>query len=135
MGTRSKGSGMQRYDVLASNSQITLLSKLLKLKHRNVHDYEYNVMCIGLTCNKTQESRSSHVLLIATVSSTVVVLFILTFAAGVACGYYFLRRRYKQSSSSNRPDVNTLPSAVEHQEQGLKLIENVAYGSAKPMNH
>jgi hypothetical protein len=28
-------------------------------------------------------------------------------------------------------DVNALSSAVEHQEQGLELIENVAYGSAK----
>ena len=72
---------------------------------------------------------------------------VLPLATGVACGYYFMwRRRRKQSSSSNQPieplyeDVilNALPqtSAVEyHQEQGLELKENVAYGTAKPMTH
>jgi hypothetical protein len=78
----------------------------------------------------------------AAVSSTVTVLAIsiLTLATGVACGYYFVRR--KQSSLSNQlteplyDDVNVLPTAVEHQEQGLELTENVAYyGSAKPMTH
>ena len=94
------------------------------------------------------ESRSSHVLLTAAVSSTVVFLMIsvLTLATGVVCGYYFVRRRCKQSSSSNQPTeplyddviLNTLsqPSAVEHHlEQGLELTENVAYGTAKPMTH
>jgi hypothetical protein len=90
------------------------------------------MLCVGLNFNKTQESRFSHdiVLLIATVSSTITVaFFILTFSAGIACGYYFLRRRYKMSSSSSQPtepiydDVNALPAAVEHQEQGLELIK------------
>ena len=31
-------------------------------------------------------------------------------------------------------DVNVLPSAVEHQEQGLELRENVAYGPSKSMD-
>jgi hypothetical protein len=102
------------------------------------------MLCVGLNFNKTQKSRSSHdiVLLIATVSSTVTVaFFILTFSAGAACGYYFVRQRRKQSSLSNQPteplydDVNAVPAAVEHQEQGLELTENVAYGSAKPMTH
>ena len=69
---------------------------------------------------------------------------VLILATGVACGYYFMRRRRrKQSSSSNQPTeplyndviLNALPqpSAVEHhQEQGLELTENVAYGTAKP---
>jgi hypothetical protein len=70
-----------------------------------------------------------------------VAISILTLATGVAWCYYFVRQRRKQSSSSNQPteplyeDVNVLPAAVEHQEQGLELIENVAYGSAKPMTH
>ena len=87
------------------------------------------------------ESRTSHEILTAAVSSTVAFLVtsVLTLATGIACGYYFmLRRRCKQSSSSNQPteplyeDVNPLPSAVEHQEHGLELKENVAYGTAKP---
>jgi CHASE3 domain sensor protein len=82
--------------------------------------------------------------LIAAVSSSVVaflVISVLTLATGAACGYYFVRQRLKQSSSSNQPteplydDVNALPTAVEHQEQGLELTENVAYGSAKTMLH
>jgi hypothetical protein len=96
---------------------------------------------VGLDRN---ESRSSHVLLTAAVSASVVaflVISVLILAAGVACDYYFVRQRRKQSSSSSQPteplyeDVNTLPTAVEHQEQGLELIENVAYGSAKTMIH
>jgi membrane protein implicated in regulation of membrane protease activity len=99
---------------------------------------EYNYLTfVGL------ESRSSRVLLTAAVSSSVVTFLVLTLAAGVACGYYFVRQRHKQSSSSNQSteplydDVNTLPTAVEHahQEQGLELTENVAYGSAKPMTY
>jgi hypothetical protein len=52
-----------------------------------------------------------------------------------------MRQRRKQSFSSNKPteplyeDVNAVPTAVEYQEQGLELTENVAYGSAKPMTH
>ena len=66
---------------------------------------------------------------------------VLISAAVVACGYYFARRRRKQSSSSSQPteplyeDVNPLPSAVEHQEHGLELTENVAYGTTKSMTH
>ena len=105
-----------------------------------------SLIFVGLDLNKTQESRSSHVPLTAAVSSSVaafLVISILTSANGVACGYYFMRRRRrKQSSSSSQSmeplyeDVilNALPqtSAVEHQEQGLELKENVAYGTAKP---
>ena len=90
-----------------------------------------------------QESRISHEILTAAVSSTIsfLVISVLTSATGVACGYYFMRRqRRKQSSSliTNQPmeplyeDVNPLPSVVEHQENGLELTENVAYGTAKP---
>ena len=68
---------------------------------------------------------------------------ILTLATGVACGYYFMwRRRRKQSSLLNQPmeplyedvilNVLPQPSAVEHQEEGLELKKNVAYGTAKP---
>ena len=87
------------------------------------------------------ESRTSHEILTAAVSSTIsfLMISILTSATGVACGYYFMRRRRKQSSSSNQPteplyeDVNPLTSAVKHHlEQGLELKENVAYGTAKP---
>ena len=74
---------------------------------------------------------------------TFLVISVLTLATGIACGYYFMqRRRHKQSSLSNQPmplyeDVilNVLPqasAAVEHQEQGLELKENAAYGIAKP---
>jgi uncharacterized protein HemX len=97
---------------------------------------------LGLDLNETQETRSSHdIILTAAVSSTVVtflVISVLTIATG---GYYFVRRRHKESSSSSQPpeplydDVNALPTAVEHQEQGFELTENVAYGSAKPMIH
>ena len=101
---------------------------------------------VGLDLNKTQdvESRTSHEILTAAVSSSVVaflVISILILATGVACDYYFVRQRRKQSSSSNQPteplheDVNALPSAVEHQEQGLELTENVAYGATKPMHN
>ena len=87
------------------------------------------------------KSRTSHEILTAAVSSTIsfLVISVLTLATGVACGYYFVRRRRKQLiSSSNQPteplyeDVNPLPSAVKHQEHGLELKENVAYGTATP---
>ena len=105
-----------------------------------------SLIFVGLDLNKTQESRSSRALLIAAVSSSIVAfLVILTSATGVACGYYFMRRRRrKQSPSSSQPmeplyeDVilNALPqpSAVEHQEQGLELKENVAYETTKPID-
>ena len=95
---------------------------------------------IGLDLEKTEESSSPNVLTVA-VSTTVaafLVFSLLTFVAGFVCGHYF-GRKYKQSSSSlNQPvplyeDVNVLPSAVEHQEQGLELTENVAYGPSKSM--
>ena len=68
----------------------------------------------------------------------VLVIFLLIFITGFVCGHYF-GRKYKQSSSLNQPvplyeDVNVLPSAVEHQEQGLELRENVAYGPSKSIN-
>ena len=104
-----------------------------------------SLFLVGLDRNSTQdlESRMSHEILTAAVSSSVVaflMISILTLATGVAYGYYFVRRRRKQSSSSNQPmeplyDDVILPqtSAVEHhQEQGLELKDNVAYGTAKP---
>ena len=93
---------------------------------------------VGLDLDNTEESSSPNVLT-AAISSTVaafLVISVLTFVAGFACGHHF-GRKYKQSSSSlNQPmplyeDVNVLPSAVEHQEQGLELRENVAYGPTK----
>ena len=84
--------------------------------------------------------------LAAAVSSTVVVFLvisILTFIIGFMFGHYFQiwDRKYEDSpkktqvsSQSATPvyeDVDVLPSAVEHQEQGLKLKENVAYGPSK----
>ena len=102
-----------------------------------------SLIFVRLDLNKTQESRSSPVLLTAAVSSTVsfLVISVLTSATGIACGYHFMRRRRcKQSSSSSQPteplyDDVILPqaSAVEHHlEQGLELKENMAYGTAKP---
>jgi hypothetical protein len=98
---------------------------------------------VDLDLNKTQESRSSDgIILITAVSSSVVTFLVISIlillATGFAC---FVRRRYKQSPSSSQPteplyeDVNVLPAAVEHQELGLELIENVTYGSAKPKTH
>ena len=75
-------------------------------------------------------------------SSTVaafIVISLLTIFAGSICGYCFVRRRGKRSPSSSQPvplyeDVNVLPrAAVEHQEQGLEMRENVAYGTQEPM--
>ena len=92
---------------------------------------------VGLE-EKIEESRSANVFLV-TVSSVVVaflIISLLMFVTGFVCGLYF-GRKYKQSSSSLTPpvplyeDVNVLPSAVEHQEQGLELKENVAYGPSK----
>ena len=57
------------------------------------------------------------------------VISLLTFIAGC----HFFGQKCKQSFSSlNQPvslyeDVNVLPSAMEHLEQGLELKENVAY--------
>ena len=69
---------------------------------------------------------------------------ILTLIAGFASGYYFRGRKCNESSiktqDSRTPsqpavplyeDVDTIPSALEHQEQGLELKENVAYGPSK----
>ena len=95
---------------------------------------------VGLDLEKTEESSSLNVLTVA-VSSTVaafLVISFLTFVAGFVCGHYF-GRKYKQPSSSlNQPvplyeDVNVPSNAVEHQEQGLELRENVAYGPSKSM--
>ena len=54
------------------------------------------------------------------------------FVAGFVCGHYFGRKYAVQPSSSSQPvhpyeDVNVLPRAVEHQEQGLQMIENASY--------
>ena len=101
-----------------------------------------SLIFVGLDLNKTQdvESRTSHEILTAAVSSSVafLVISILILATGVACGYYFVRRRGKQSNQPTEAryeDVNALPSAVEHQEQGLELKENVAYGTAKRVTY
>ena len=86
--------------------------------------------------------------LVVAVSSTVIVFLvisIMTLIGGFVCGYYFRGRKYKESLKktqdnliSSQPaaaplyeDVDVLPSAVEHQEQGLELKENVAYGPSK----
>ena len=66
------------------------------------------------------------------------VISLLTFIAGFVCGHYFGRKSKQPSRgtpaadypSSNQlvplyEDVNELPNAVEHQEQGLELMENV----------
>ena len=55
------------------------------------------IIFIGLDRNNTQdlESRTSHEIPTAAVSSSVVaflVISVLTSATGVACGYYFMRR-------------------------------------------
>jgi hypothetical protein len=87
-----------------------------------------------------EESRCSDEL-VAAVSSTIVVFLVismLTLTAGFASGYYFRDRKCKESSTiSSQPaaalyeDIDVIPSAAEHQEQGLELKENVAYGPSK----
>ena len=141
MGTRPKGSRMQRYyAMLSTGSHVHACKEYITPRYGNIKFF------VGLDRNNTQdlESRISHEILTAAVSSSVVaflVISILTLATGVACGYYFMRRRRrKQSSSSKKPteplyDDVILPqaSAVEHLEQGLELKENMAYyGTAKP---
>ena len=96
------------------------------------------------------ESRSSNELA-AAVSSTVIVFLVIsifTFIAGFAFGHYFWGQNYKESPkmtqdvipASSQPaaplyeDVDMLPSAVKHQEQGLQMNENVAYGPSKSMS-
>ena len=85
--------------------------------------------------------------LVAAVTSTVIVFLvisILTLIAGFASGYYFRGRKCneacKKTQDCRTPSqpavplyeyVDTAPSAVEHQEQGLELKENVAYGPSK----
>ena len=75
------------------------------------------------------------------------VISIVTLTGGFACGYYYRGQKYKEPSKkmqdnplSSQPgpaaaplyeDVDVLPSAVEHQEQGLELKVNVAYGPSK----
>ena len=101
---------------------------------------------IGLSLENTatEESRSTNGILIAAVSSTVaafIVISLLTIFAGSVCRYCFVSRKNKQSPSSSQPiplyeDINVLSSAnaaVERQEQGLEMRENVAYGTQEPM--
>ena len=92
---------------------------------------------------KTEDSNE----LVVAVSSTVIiflVIAILTLVAGFASGYYFRGRKCNESCKKTQdcctPSqpaaplyeyVDTIPSAVEHQEQGLELKENVAYGPSK----
>ena len=94
-----------------------------------------------------EETGSSYKLVVA-VSSTIVVFLVIsivTLIGGFVCGYYFRGRKYKESFKktqdnpiSSQPaaaplyeDVDVLPSASEHQEQGLELKVNVAYGPSK----
>ena len=113
--------------------------------------HRYTMLCYLISVGLDLESRTSYenLILTAAVSSSVVAFLmtsVLILATGIACGYCFMwRRRRKQSSSSNQPTeplyddviLNALPqpSAVEHQEQGLELKENVAYGTTKSMTH
>jgi hypothetical protein len=82
--------------------------------------------------------------LVAAVSSTIVVFLVIsisTLTAGFASGYYFRGRKCnescKKTQSCPQPTaplyeyVDAIPSAAEHQEQGLELKENVAYGPSK----
>ena len=114
-----------------------------------INSYNLLTTCIG-----NEVFRSSDELVVA-VSSTISVLFvtsILALIAGFACGYYFRGRKCKELSmktvSQDNPvsviahqpttgplyeDVDVLQSAVEHQEQGVELKENVAYSPSKSM--
>ena len=104
------------------------------------------IMFIGLSLENTgtEESWSTNDILTAAVSSIVaafVVISLLTIFAGSICDFCFVRRRNKQSPSSSQPvplyeDVNVLPNAsaaVECQEQGLEMRENVACDTQEPM--
>ena len=58
------------------------------------------------------------------------VISLLIFVAGFVCGHYFGQKHIRATSRQSvalYEDVNVLPSAVEHQEHGLELKENVAY--------
>ena len=102
----------------------------------------YALICIGNL--KVEETGPSNKLVV-TVSATVVVFLvisILTLIGGCVCGYYFRGRKYNKKTQDNplssQPaaaphyeEVNVLPSAMEHQGQGLELKENVAYGPSK----
>ena len=108
---------------------------------------EQTIIFVGLEKIESEESRSTNGLTAAVSCAAVAFLMIslLTFIAGCVCGHYFGRKSKQPSRGTpdhplaNQPvplyeDVNVLPSAMEHQEQGLELRENVAYGPSKSMN-
>ena len=69
---------------------------------------------------------------------------LLIFITGFVCGHYFgqkSKQPSRETPAADHPlsvplyeDLNVLPNAVEHQEQGLELRENVAYGPSKSMD-
>ena len=98
---------------------------------------------------KTEESRSSD-LLVVVLSSTIVPFLIISlsiFIAGFVCGHYFGRkykglpciwpaRKLSTPPKASQPvplyeDVNMLPGAKEHHGRDFELKENVAYGPSK----
>ena len=109
-----------------------------------VHSCSFSYIGLSFENTGTEESRSTNDILTAAVSSTVaafIVISLLTIFAGSKCDYCLVRQRDKQLPSSSQPvpfyeDVNVLPSAstaMEHQEQGFEMRENVAYGTQEPM--
>ena len=89
---------------------------------------------------ESEVSRLTHVLA-AVVSSTVVaflVISLLIFAVGFVCGHYFGQKSKQPSTgtpdhpSASQPGVpvyeDVASSAMEQQEGGLQMKENVAYG-------
>ena len=127
---------MQRYKAALHyiSSSTLYVEKIRKPGDKQMGSGVYNYHFVGADLEKTEESRSPDVLT-AAVSSTgaaFLVISLLTFVAGFVCGHYFGRKYTVQTSSLSQPvplyeDMNVLPSAVEHQEQGLELKENVAY--------
>ena len=85
----------------------------------------------------------------AALSSTVIislVISIITFITGFMCGNHFtIKFRFfkgKPHTTTDHPhqapeyediDAQPITRAVKHQEQGLELKENVAYGQSKSM--
>ena len=85
--------------------------------------------------------------LAAALSSTVIIsllISIVTFITGFVCGNHFRIKvqiyKEKPHTTTDQPhqapeyediDAQPITRAVKHQEQGLKLKENVAYGQSK----
>ena len=121
-------------------------------KHNNLHAHCTETACIILLifAEKVSEStRTCSDILAGAVSSAVILFLVIStiaFIAGFLCGNHFrvnfniLRENHipQQIILNGAPeyediDAKLITRAVKHQEQGLELKENVAYGQSKSM--